>query len=139
MLRGVLGGIEWGWFQRRIADSAFEHARQVESGERVIVGVNRFTDGSEGPPAAAALAVGVGAVGLDDAAAVEEGQRQRLAAVRAGRDEAAVTAVLARVADDARRPDVNLMPVLVDAVRAYATEGEIVGALAGVFGEWAPA
>jgi methylmalonyl-CoA mutase N-terminal domain/subunit len=67
----------------------------------------------------------------------EERQKARLAEVRAARDDEAVTAVLARVAADARRPDVNLMPVIIDAVRAYATEGEIVSALGDVFGYWA--
>ncbi len=134
MLDGVLAGIEWGWFQRRIADSAFEQATEVERGERVVVGVNRFTDGSA-PDGAATAAV---AAAVDSSAEDGEArQRTRLAEVRAGRDEEAVAAVLARVTADAGRPDVNLMPVIIDAVRVYATEGEIVTALGDVFGYWA--
>ncbi len=130
MLDGVLAGIEWGWFQRRIADSAFEQAGQIERGERVVVGVNRFTDGTGGE-ASTILPVDEGP---GDG---EERQRQRLAEVRSARDQEAVRSVLTRVTADARRPDVNLMPVIVDAVRAYATEGEIVKALGDVFGYWA--
>ncbi len=128
MLDGVLAGIEWGWFQRRIADAAFEQAGQVERGERVVVGVNRFTDGSSSG----------GATLVDEGPGDGEArQRQRLAEVRAGRDDRAVASALARVTADAGRPDVNLMPVIIDAVRAYATEGEIVKTLGDVFGFWA--
>ena len=130
MLDGVLAGIEWGWFQRRIADSAYEQAGQVERGDRVVVGVNRFTDGSDGNGAVGAVAD----ASPDDG---EERQRARLGEVKSARDDEAVATVLARVTADARRPDVNLMPVIIDAVRAYATEGEIVTALGDVFGYWA--
>ena len=126
MLDGVLAGIEWGWFQRRIADSAYEAARKVESGEQVVVGVNRFVDGS----------VEGGFDGFGIGVDVEARQRARVVEVRACRDEAAVRAVLARLVDEARNPDVNLMPVMLDAVRVYATEGEIVSALGEVFGYW---
>ena len=90
-----------------------------------MVGVNRFTesDGDELP------------ILLIDPA-VEERQRKRLDIVRHDRDDDAVRRVLARLAADAAVPDVNLMPAMIEAVSAYATEGEIVDTLAAVFGRW---
>jgi methylmalonyl-CoA mutase N-terminal domain/subunit len=67
---------------------------------------------------------------------VEQRQLERLAKVRSSRSDAAVSDALARVTLDAGRSDVNLTPALVEAVRAYATVGEIVTALAEVFGRW---
>jgi methylmalonyl-CoA mutase N-terminal domain/subunit len=67
---------------------------------------------------------------------VEDEQRRRLEKVRAERDPGAVERALGRVRVDAREPTVNLMPALLDASRAYATLGEIVDALASVFGRW---
>ena len=125
MLEGVYAGVESGWFQGQIADSAYELARKLDSGERVVVGVNRFTDGDGAPPDL-----------LHIDAAVEDRQRKRVAEVRAHRSATAVTEALAKVTEDARYPDRNLMPAILDAVRAYATEGEIVAALAEVFGRW---
>ncbi len=126
MLEGVHAGIESGWFQSRIAESAYGFERSVVAGDRAIVGVNRFTDGDE----AATIEI------HNHAADVEERQRKRLAEVKANRADGPVRAALARVNDDARRPDVNLVPAILDAVRAYATVGEVVDALAGVFGRW---
>jgi methylmalonyl-CoA mutase N-terminal domain/subunit len=125
MLEGVYAGVESGWFQGQIADSAYELARRLDAGDRVVVGVNRFTDGDGPPPEV-----------LHIDAAVEDRQRKRVADVRAHRSAGAVAAALAKVTHDARYPDRNLMPAILDAVRAYATEGEIVAALAEVFGRW---
>jgi methylmalonyl-CoA mutase, N-terminal domain len=126
LLEGVHAGIEAGWFQSRIADAAYASAVKVAGGEQVVVGVNRFTDGD-----------GDRTIDFGDPVPdVEERQLKRLAAVRADRSDRAVTAALGRVAADATRPDVNLMPAILDAVRAYATLGEIVDALASVFGRW---
>ena len=126
MLEGVHAGIEAGWFQSRIADAAYASAVKVATGEHVVVGVNRFTDGEDD------VTIDLG----DEAPHAEERQLKRLAAVRADRSDEAVAAALARVAADAGRPDVNLMPAILDAVRAHATLGEIVDALASVFGRW---
>jgi len=126
LLEGVHAGIEAGWFQRRIADAAYATAVKIATGEQVVVGVNRFTDGEGG------VTIDLGEPAPD----VEERQVKRLAAVRADRSDEAVAAGLARVVADARRPDVNLMPAILGAVRAYATLGEIVDALASVFGRW---
>ncbi|MFP5319755.1 MAG: methylmalonyl-CoA mutase [Acidimicrobiia bacterium] len=125
LLEGVYAGVDQGWFQGRIAASAYDLARRLETGERLVVGVNAFVDGDGPPPELLAIDP-----------SVEDHQRKRLADVRANRSAAAVTEALDRVADDARRADRNLMPALLDAVRAYASEGEIVDALASVFGRW---
>ncbi|MDQ6797708.1 MAG: methylmalonyl-CoA mutase family protein, partial [Actinomycetota bacterium] len=126
MLEGVHAGIEAGWFQSRIAESAYAFEAGVVAGDRIIVGVNRFTEGDDGETIEIHT----------HAADVEERQIKRLAEAKANRAEGAVRAALARVSNDALMPDVNLMPAILDAVRAYATVGEVVDALAGVFGRW---
>jgi methylmalonyl-CoA mutase N-terminal domain/subunit len=124
MLEGVYAGIDDGWFVGEIADAAYRFERDVNAGRRVVVGVNAFTDGGGDEP--------------DDLLridpAVESEQRARLARVRAGRDPAAVAAALAALGACAADPARNLMPPLLDAVRAHATEGEMVDALRAVFG-----
>ncbi len=126
MLEGAFAGIESGWFQREIADAAYELERKLNDGRHVVVGVNAFFEGNdEAPPSI--LKIGP---------EVEEAQAKRLAQVKADRDDAAVERVLGQVRADAREPTTNLMPALLDAVRAYATEGEIMGALADVFGRY---
>jgi len=125
MLEGVYAGIEGGWFQSRIAESAYAFEKSVVAGDRVIVGVNRFTDDD-----------GETIEIHTHPADVEERQRKRLAEIKAGRADGPVRATLDRVSAAARVPDVNLMPAILDAVRAYATVGEVVDALAGVFGRW---
>jgi len=127
ILEGVLHGIEHNWFQGEIADAAYVFQRKVATGRRVVVGVNAFTEGND-EPAPPTLQIGP---------EVDEAQRKRLASVRQRRSPAATDAALAQVAADAATPDANLMPAILDAVRAYATVGEIVGALASVFGRWA--
>jgi methylmalonyl-CoA mutase, N-terminal domain len=125
ILEGVYEGIENGYFQGEIAEAAYQLEHKINAGRRVVVGVNRFTETDDGP--LDTLHIGP---------EVEERQLKRLAHVKAERDEAAVTTALAAVASDAGRPDVNLMPPILDAVRAYATVGEIVDALAATFGRW---
>ncbi len=125
MLDGVVAGIETGWFQGEIADAAYRFEKKVASGRRVVVGVNRYTEADEDTTP-------IMSIGPE----VEERQRRRLASVRAARDAEAVRKALAAVAADAAQLEVNLMPSVLDAVRARATLGEVVGALAGVFGRW---
>jgi methylmalonyl-CoA mutase N-terminal domain/subunit len=126
MLEGVLQGVESGWFQRAIADAAYELERKRNDGRHVIVGVTDFLEGSdEAPPPL--LRIG---------AEVEERQLKRLAALRADRDDEAVRAALAAVRADAAEPTVNVMPSLLDAVRVHATLGEVMDTLAGVFGRY---
>jgi methylmalonyl-CoA mutase N-terminal domain/subunit len=126
MLDGVVRGIEEGWFQGEIADSAYALERKLNRGAHVIVGVNGFTEGNDEPPPPI-LRIGP---------EVEEEQRRRLDKVRRDRDSAAVGRALARVRADAADAERNLMPALVDAVGVYASLGEIVDALADVFGRW---
>jgi methylmalonyl-CoA mutase N-terminal domain/subunit len=126
ILEGVYAGIEDNWFQGEIADAAYAFEKKVVSGQRVVVGVNAYTEGDEDRPPI--LSVG---------AEAEERQLERLGKVKASRDDAAVAAALARVTADGAQPEVNVMPGLVEAVRSYATVGEIIDALSGVFGRWA--
>jgi methylmalonyl-CoA mutase N-terminal domain/subunit len=125
MLEGVHAGIETGWFQGEIAEAAYTLEKKISSGRRVVVGVNRFADADD--ELLPTLYIGP---------EVEQRQLERLAKVRSSRSDGDVAAALARVKSDAGRSDVNLMPALVDAVRSYATVGEIVTALAEVFGRW---
>jgi methylmalonyl-CoA mutase N-terminal domain/subunit len=125
MLDGVHAGIETGWFQGEIAEAAYTLEKKISSGRRVVVGVNRFAETDD--ELLPTLYIGP---------EVEQHQLERLAKVRSSRSEARVDAALAGVTSDAGRPDVNLMPALVHAVQAYATVGEIVAALAQVFGRW---
>jgi methylmalonyl-CoA mutase N-terminal domain/subunit len=124
MLTGVLRGIEEGWFQKALGDSAYEFEKAVSSGERVIVGVNRFVQ--EGGADLEILRI---------PAELEGQQCRRLGEGRATRDQAAVVAALATLVAAARRED-NLMEPLVEAARLRATEGEIVVALQSVFGAY---
>jgi methylmalonyl-CoA mutase N-terminal domain/subunit len=124
MLEGAIRGIEENWFQGRIADSAYELERKLNEGRRIVVGVNRFTEGNEEN----------GIELLQITNADEARQLKRLEQVRHDRDGDAVAAALDRLATDAADPAVNLMPTLIDTVRTYATLGEIMNAMAGVFG-----
>jgi methylmalonyl-CoA mutase N-terminal domain/subunit len=123
LLEGVLQGIESGWFQGEIAESAYELERKLNDGRHLLVGVNVATTGGD-------QELDILRIGPE----VEEAQLKRLARVKADRDGAAAEAALARIRSDAAEPDVNLMPGLIDAVSTQATVGEIVGALADVFG-----
>ncbi len=124
MLTGVLRGIEEGWFQRALGDSAYEFQKAVSTGERVIVGVNRFVqEGGE--------SLEIQRIPGD----LEEQQRRRLAERRGTRDQGAVDRALAALVA-AAGSDVNLMDPLVAAARARASEGEIVAALQSVFGAY---
>jgi len=123
---GVLIGVEQGWFQREIADSAYDMERKLNWGEHLVVGLNVALEGNdEAPPEI--LRIG---------AEVEELQRKRLDTVKSDRDGDAVGRALAEVGAVAARPDVNVMPALVDAVNVYATVGEICDALAAEFGRY---
>jgi methylmalonyl-CoA mutase N-terminal domain/subunit len=125
MLDGTVALIEDHWFMGEIAEAAYRFERAVNTGRRVIVGVNRFTEGDDEVPPL--LSIG---------AEVEELQRKRLASVKQARDDGAVAAALAALQSDATVADRNLMPAIIDAVRVYATVGEVMNALAEVFGRW---
>ena len=126
MLEGALVAVEQGWFQREIADAAYELERKLNAGRHLIVGVNTAFEGNDEPPPPI-LRIGP---------EVEEEQLRRLRKVTAARDASAVDAALDRVRTTAADPSANVMPVLIDAVRTYATVGEITAALADVFGRY---
>ena len=126
MLEGVLGAIESGWVQGEIADAAYALERKVNAGTHLVVGVNTAFEGND-EPAPEILRIGP---------EVEEAQCKRLARVRADRDEERVRVSLDAVRAAAIEPDTNVMPALIDAVAVYATEGEIIDALADVFGRY---
>jgi methylmalonyl-CoA mutase, N-terminal domain len=119
---GVLRCIENGFFQREIADAAFEFERKLEANERIIVGVNAYKDGEGGD--VPTLHIGP---------ETEQGQVRRLKAVKTRRDNTSVANRLDELKTAARGTD-NLMPPLLDCVKAYVTEGEIMAALKEVFG-----
>ena len=123
-LGGMVPAIEQGYPQREIADSAYRFQREVEAGERNIVGVNYLTDETD---------TGVRTLYIDEHVAAAQGAR--LDALRATRDGAAVERTLDRLRHAAIRTD-NLMPPLLEAVRAYATVGEMCDALRDVWGEY---
>ena len=125
-LGGTIKAVEEGYFQKEIADSAYETARRRASGEQPLIGVNRFVE------PAAPVPVPIHKVD----AAVETRQVARVQDVRRRRDSARVQTLLERLADEARRPDANLMPLTIEAVKARATLGEIVARLRAVFGTY---
>jgi methylmalonyl-CoA mutase N-terminal domain/subunit len=124
ILEGCIRGIEENWFQGRIADSAYELERKFNQGQRIIVGVNRFTEGNdEANPDLLQI------TNEDEAR-----QLKRLDQVKHDRNQPAVDAVLNRLTREAADPEVNLMPTLIEAATTYATLGEIMGAMGTVFG-----
>ncbi|WP_449063854.1 acyl-CoA mutase large subunit family protein [Planomonospora algeriensis] len=122
MTSGILRGIEDGWFMSEIAEAAFDYQRKLEKGEKRIVGVNCHTASAEEP-----LEI------LRVSHEVEREQNRVLAARRAARDQGAVDAALAALVQAAGGED-NMIPAMLDAVRAEATLGEICDALRGVWG-----
>jgi methylmalonyl-CoA mutase N-terminal domain/subunit len=125
MLEGVLAGIDRGYFQQEIAESAFREQERYERGDLVKVGVNRFVE--EGGPSVDVLEI---------PEEIERAQIERVRAVRDRRDEAAARAALGRLAELAAT-DANLVEPLVDCARAWCTLGEVVGTLRAIFGEYA--
>jgi methylmalonyl-CoA mutase N-terminal domain/subunit len=124
-LGGVVPGIEVGYFQREIARSAMRQQLEIERGERTIVGVNEFTVEGE--------TLEIPLLKITEEAEIR--QRERMAAMRARRDQAQVDATLERL-KQAARGDENVIPPMLDAVRAYATLYEIRAALEEVFGAY---
>jgi methylmalonyl-CoA mutase N-terminal domain/subunit len=121
---GTLRAIESGYIQNQIQNAAYDYQRGIESGERVVVGVNRFQKEEERV---------VPTFRLDPA--LEKSQIESLRQVRAGRSQSAVAETLAAL-ERAARGSANLMPPIMDAAGVYATVGEISDCLRGVFGEY---
>ena len=122
---GAVAAIEQGYMQQEMAAHAYEYQHDVELGKRTVIGVNKFADNkkmAEQDVLTADLSVG-------------EHQVARLNKMKAGRDNAAVQASLAKLREAAKGTE-NLMPYLIDAVKTYATLGEICGVLREEFGEY---
>ena len=129
---GAVEAIDKVYIQKEIQDAAYAWQMSVESGERTIVGVNKFT--MEEPPVTGLLKID---------ASVGEKKKAQLAQDKANRDQAKVAEELAKLEKAAQTPaegpdHINLMPVILDCVRAYCTEGEICGVLRKVYGEYKP-
>jgi methylmalonyl-CoA mutase, N-terminal domain len=124
-LGGVVAAIKDNFFQREIAEASFRYQSEVEAGQRIVVGVNKYLLEDEEP---------IPLLRIDPT--LERKQIERLAAVRARRDSAAVETRLAALKDSAGKDGVNLMPVIVDASRDYVTLGEMCDALREVWGVW---
>jgi methylmalonyl-CoA mutase N-terminal domain/subunit len=128
-LGGMVEAVKRGFPQREIADAAFRYQREIESGQRKLVGVNSYTEGS--PDGAIPI------LRIDPE--LEGKQIARVQAVRDNRDGAAVATALERLRSAATDEHENLMPHLLEAARANATEGEMVAALQDVFGGYSEA
>ena len=124
-LGGVVAAIKENFFQREIADASFRYQSEVEAGQRVVVGVNRYRLDEEQP---------IELLRIDPA--LETKQIARVQALKGRRDAAKVEAALARLKQAAAGDGENLMPVLVDASRDYVTMGEMCDALREVWGTW---
>jgi methylmalonyl-CoA mutase N-terminal domain/subunit len=124
-LGGVIPAIKENFFQREIAEASFRFQSEVEAGQRVIVGVNRFQELDEQP---------LEILKIDQS--LEDKQVQRVRTLRDRRDAAAAEQALARLREYAAQEDVNLMPAIIDAARAYVTMGEMCDALREVWGTW---
>ena len=125
-LGGAVAAIERGFQKQEIERSAYEDLRAVESGAKVVVGVNRYAGGEEEP---------VSLLELDPA--IAEAQAKSLAGIRAGRDQQAVRAALADLRDAAEGSD-NLLVPMREALRRMATVGEVCDTLREVFGTYRP-
>jgi methylmalonyl-CoA mutase N-terminal domain/subunit len=124
-LGGVVAAIEQNFFQREIAEASFRYQQEVEAGERVIVGVNRFVAEDDAQPPI-----------LKIDPALERKQIERVRTLRASRDARAVESSLTRLKEDAARPDRNLMPAIIEAANVDVTMGEMCDALREVWGVW---
>ena len=125
-LGGAASAIEQGFIQREIQDSAYRYQREIEKGERVVVGVNKFQVEEESPK---------DLLRVDPAVRIS--QMEGLKRLKSERDNARVKNILSELRKAAEGKD-NLMPIILDAVKAYATLGEISDALRDVFGEYQP-
>jgi len=122
---GVLEAIEKGYFQRRIADAAYRYQMEIEKGERVIVGVNRYMHEGE--------SLDMDLLKIDPS--IEREQVEAVRKFRSERDQAKADGAREELKRRAEGTD-NLMPAIIDCARAHVTQGEIVEVLKGVFGEY---
>ena len=123
-LGGMVEAVKRGFPQREIADAAYELQTEIDSGRRIVVGVNRYTEGGDGTTEL---------LRIDPS--LERQQIDRVQAIRADRDTQTVERVLGEI-KQAGAGERNLMPLLLEAARAHITEGEIVQALQEVWGDY---
>jgi methylmalonyl-CoA mutase, N-terminal domain len=123
-LGGVIPAIKENFFQREIAEASFRYQAELEQKQRIVVGVNRYESDE----------ADVEILRIDPA--LEQKQIERVRSLRAGRDPVAADAAVAALKEAASRDDVNLMPLIIDAARAYVTMGEMCDALRNVWGVW---
>ncbi len=123
---GMLEAVEKGFPQREIADSAYRYQQEVDSKQRILVGVNDFTQGNEDE-----IQIPIHAITPES----EQRHLGRLQRVRRERDHARVAEALGRMETTAKAGRDNVMPAIMDSVRAYATLGEMCNVLRGVYGE----
>jgi len=121
---GTLHAIESGYIQREIQNSAYEYQRAIETGEAIVVGVNKFESEDERP---------VKTLRIDPA--IERDQVERVRAVRARRDSVATETALVKLEEAARGTE-NVLPCILDCVESMATVGEISNRLRSVWGEY---
>jgi methylmalonyl-CoA mutase N-terminal domain/subunit len=124
-LGGVIPAIKENFFQREIAEASFRYQSEVEAKQRIVVGVNKYTAEED---------TSVELLRIDPA--LEQKQIDRVRGLRARRDSASAESALTALKQAAARDDVNLMPLIVDAARAYVTMGEMCDALREVWGVW---
>lgn len=122
-LGGVIPAIETGYFQKEIADAAYRYQKELERKEKFVVGVNEFVEGNDKPDIPL----------LQISPDVEKQQKERLAKLKAQRDNDAVQKSLEKIKDAANN-NINLMPVLIEAAENYCTLGEMVAVLKEPFG-----
>lgn len=133
---GSVEAIKSGWMQREVAKSAYQFQREVESGERVVVGANKFTGDNELKVTTSRLVPHpYDPKKREDA---EERQLANLAKVKKERDNHRVQSTLKELHKAAKDEKENLMPYFLDCVKTYATIGEMCNVLRDVFGEWEP-
>ena len=121
----MVEAIKQNFFQREIAEASFRYQSEVEAGQRVVVGVNRYQQDDSQP---------IDLLRVDPA--LETKQIERVKAVRARRDSSAVEQALASLKADAAYPERNLMHPIIDAAAAHVTMGEMCDALREVWGTW---
>jgi len=124
---GAVAAIEKGFMQREIMESAYRYQKEVESKKRIVVGVNEFTSEEKTP---------ITILRIDPE--IEKRLVERLNEVKRQRNNAKVRETLDRLRKAAEKEDENLMPYIIEAVKEYATLGEICNVLREVFGEYKP-
>jgi len=124
-LGGAVKAIEMGYFQNEIGNSAYQYQQAIERGERIVVGQNKFVESEEAPPEILHLGTEAAQAQLD-----------ALKSVKANRDQGVVDVSLSNLKAAAQDPAKNLYPYILEAVRSYASIGEISNSLRSVFGEY---